>query len=196
MKPEDIDNNPAPVSTTVQTRAGEDVVLRPLQGDDAEILGDYFLALSEETRSLYAPHPFDRATAATLCAEINSAETMRFLAVKAGERPQVLAYFVVVFGVIDSDRNRYGKEGMPLNGETDCSVGPSVADAYQNSGLGSLVMRHLLDVARGMGYTRMLLLGGVRQHNKRAIHFYEKFGFVNVREFTSRAPNFDMIANL
>ena len=108
----------------------------------------------------------------------------------------MLAYFVVVFGVIESDRKRYGGDGMPLDGETDCSVGPSVADAYQNSGLGSLVMRHLLDAARRMGFKRMLLLGGVRQHNKRAIHFYEKFGFAKVREFTTRAPNFDMIADL
>ena len=196
MKPEDIDGNPGQISATVRLRNGEEAVLRPLQGGDAGILGDYFLGLSEETRSLYAPHPFDRETAAALCAGIDSADTMRFLAVKKGDVPQVLAYFVVVFGVIDSDRKRYGGDGMPLDGETDCSVGPSVADAYQNSGLGSLVMRHLLDAARGMGYRRMLLLGGVRQHNGRAIHFYEKFGFVKVREFTSRAPNFDMIADL
>ena len=31
---------------------------------------------------------------------------------------------------------------------------------------------------------------------ERSRAFYEKFGFVNVREFTTRAPNFDMIADL
>jgi diamine N-acetyltransferase len=196
MRPDDIDSNPALITATVQTRSDETVTLRPLRPDDAAILGDYLLGLSEQTRNLYAPHPFDRKTAEQLCANIDSADTMRFLAVKPGTEPQVLAYFVLVFGVIDFDKERYGKEGMPLDGETDCSIGPSVADAYQDSGLGSLMMKHLLDVVQRMGFKRMLLLGGVRQHNGRAIHFYEKFGFVKVREFTTRAPNFDMIAAL
>jgi GNAT superfamily N-acetyltransferase len=85
---------------------------------------------------------------------------------------------------------------MPLDDATDATIAPVVADAHQNSGFGSLVMLHLMPWLRRLGKRRMVLLGGVRQHNARAIRFYQKWGFRPVGTFTTSAPNIDMVAEL
>ena len=59
----DFDAHPEKVSKQIVLPNGQEVLLRPLRSDDASILGAYFLSLSQETRNLFAPHPFDRATA-------------------------------------------------------------------------------------------------------------------------------------
>ena len=96
----------------------------------------------------------------------------------------------------DADVQRYAARGMPLDDATDATIAPVVADAHQNSGLGSLVMLHLMPWLRRFGKRRLVLLGGVRQHNARAIRFYQKWGFRPVGTFTTSAPNIDMVAEL
>lgn len=193
----DFDAHPEKVSKKIVLPNEREVLLRPLQPDDAPILGTYFLSLSQETRNLFAPHPFDRATAEALCAQIDSTREMRLLAiVKEGEIERVVAYFITLFYVYDGDRKRYEEWGIPLNDATDCQIAPSAADDYQGTGLGRVMMEHLVELYRALGYQRMVLLGGVRQHNEQAIYFYKRFGFRTVAEFTTKAPNYHMIANL
>ena len=87
--------------------------------------------------------------------------------------------------------------GWILHDETDCTLAPSVADAYQSQGLGSLMMQHLLGLLPRLGRQRMLLWGGVRADNPRAVHFYTKFGFQRVGDFEAGGTNnYDMIADL
>ena len=94
----DFDAHPEKVSKKIVLPNEREVLLRPLQPDDAPILGTYFLSLSQETRNLFAPHPFDRATAEALCAQIDSTREMRLLAiVKEGEIERVVAYFYHAF---------------------------------------------------------------------------------------------------
>ena len=110
MRPEEIDLYPKRISKTIQLHTGDRVVLRPLRTEDREILGGYFLGLSEETKFQYAPHPFDQKTANELCDSINSAELLHFVATsKHKVTSQVLAYFILLMGVIDADRKRYAK---------------------------------------------------------------------------------------
>ena len=196
---EQIDRHPEIVSTTIALPTGEQALLRPLRQDDAAMLGTYFLGLSTETTRVYGPHSFDRETAERLCCELNSADHLRMLAViEENGQQQIVAYFIVYFGLYDSDCNRYLERDMPLDPATDCELAPSVADAYQSSGVGSLVMGHLLPLLKSAGRRRLVLVGGVRAENVRAIHFYEKFGFGKVGAFKSRGAidNFDMIAAL
>jgi len=196
---EQIDKHPEIVSTTIALPTGEQASLRPLRQDDAAILGAYFLGLSAETTRVYGPHPFDLETADRLCRELNSADHLRMLAViEENGQQQIVAYFIVYFGLYDADCNRYLERDMPLDPATDCELAPSVADAYQSSGIGSLVMGHLLPLLKSAGRRRLVLVGGVRAENVRAIHFYEKFGFGKVGAFKSRGAidNFDMIAAL
>ena len=171
--------------------------------EDAQVLGPFFCGLSEDTRRRYAPHPFDQETADALCANVDYADTIRMLATisppdAAVGQGQIIAYFILQLSVKDGDRDRYKKLGIDLDSESDCVLAPSVADAYQDQGVGSLMMAHLLTVARRLGRKRMVLMGGVRGMNDRAIHFYKKHGFRTVGTFDWPAGflNYDMIMDL
>ena len=191
-------DHPPKLRVSLALRSGEPALLRPLRSSDAGVLGRFFLGLSAETIGLYGPHPFDQETADRLCAEAETDRTQLrlLLLLDSGREPQALAYFIVGFVMNDADVQRYAARGMPLDDATDATIAPVVADAHQNSGFGSLMMRHLVPWLRRLGKRRMVLLGGVRQHNARAIHFYEKWGFRAVGTFTTSAPNIDMIAKL
>lgn len=198
MKLTDIDANPALNAKPISLASGEPALLRPLQRGDARMLGQYFLGLSEATRRVYGPHAFDQETADRICAELDNRQVLRLLATcGSGEAEQVIGYFILVFGVHEGDRKRYGQLGISLDTEEDCTLAPSVADAYQSAGLGSVMMEHLRHIARDCGRKRIVLWGGVRQDNPRAVHFYRKFGFEEKGEFyAGGVNNYDMIAQL
>lgn len=195
---EDIARDPALITKPTKCASGEDVVLRPLAPDDAGMLGEYFLGLLQATRRLYAPHPFDQATADKLCAEIDNAETLRLIATTSGGGVErVVAYFIVFWTIREGEIDRYKKVDVALDPETGSTLAPSVADQYQSQGLGSLMMQHIIDVARRLGRKTMVLSGGAREENKRAIHFYEKHGFRKVGEFRGdEVNNYDMVLEL
>ena len=185
---------PDDFSARVALPSGAEILLRPLAKGDTRALGDYFLALSDASKRVYGPHPFDRDTAAAACAGAGEDGTLRLLALKDGA---VIGYFILALGVRDGDRRRYDALGIELEEATDCTLAPSVLDAYQNSGLGSQMMAHLKKTAGALGRRRMLLWGGVRHDNPRARHFYEKFGFVEAGQFPAGGVNnSDMIADL
>ena len=197
MHPEDIDRYPERATTGVNLSNGQTACLRPLSADNGDILGEYFLGLSKTTRGFYGPHPFDQATADNICREIRHAETLRMLAtIEQDGQEHIVAYFLVFFGILDGDRPRYDKLGIALDQDTDCTLAPSVADAYQNTGVGSLVMTHLISVLHRCGRKRVVLWGGVQERNERGVHFYKKFGFQKIGEFMSKNNNYDMIADL
>jgi GNAT superfamily N-acetyltransferase len=151
--------------------------------DDASILGQTFLGLSDDTKVDFGPHPFDQATADALCAN-DYANTIRLIAT-IGENAQetVIAYFIFILGLRDAELERFGRVGNPLDPRTVCTVAPSVADDFQNQGVGSRLMLHLIWVARRLGRKRMVLFGGTYATNHRAVHFYEKHGFRTVGTF-------------
>jgi GNAT superfamily N-acetyltransferase len=194
-----LQTDPRSVAITFPIPSGLPVTFRLLEASDAPILGDYFVGLSEDTKRRYGPHPFDQVTADQLCAGINYADTMRWVVtLPVGGTEQVIAYFLLVPGTGQSEQQRYAALGIPLDSAQDCTLAPSVADAYQNTGLGSRLMPHLKGVARGLGFRRMVLMGGVFVYNERAVHFYEKHGFRKVGGFehTSGMPSYDMIMEL
>ena len=193
-----IDARPELVSSSEVLTSGQRVYLRPLRGDQAAELGAYFTGLSQATRRVYGPHPFDQETADGFCAALDSAHTLRMLAwIEEEEVERIVAYFVVELGVRAGDRRRYDALGLALHDATDCTLAPSVADAYQSQGLGSLMMQHLLGLLPRLGRQRMLLWGGVRADNPRAFYFYTKFGFRRVGDFEAGGTNnYDMVADL
>ena len=198
MKPGDIDSHPAPFSKEIRLSSGQPALLRPLCRSDAPRLGQYFLGLSAATRRVYGPHAFDQETADQICATLDSGQALRLLATHgAGEAEEIIGYFILVFGVHEGDRKRYEGLGIGLDAQGDCTLAPSVADAYQSAGLGSQMLEHLRWIARSCGRQRMVLWGGVRQDNPRAVHFYRKFGFEEKGEFAAGGVNnYDMIAPL
>jgi len=196
LTPEIITWNPDCLTRTLTIPSGEPLTFRVLRPEDGTLLGRYFEGLSQETRRRYAPHPLDRETGHQLCAEIDYADTLRFV-VLTQSQAEIIAYFILRLGTSEGDRQRYQERGLPLDDETDCALAPSVADARQSRGVGSAVMPAVLEVARRLGRRRMVLSGGTQATNYRAIRFYEKFGFRRVGDFMVRdLNNHDMILDL
>lgn len=185
----------------LETSSKQSFTFRPLAAVDAALLGQYFIHLSPQTVDLYGPHPFDQATADRLCAEIDLNRLIRWIAILTiAGREQVVGYLIQQIGIPADEMQRYAQVGYSLDPSAGCLVAPSVADAYQDQGLGSPMMAHVLAVAARMGLNYALLEGGVFAHNERAVHFYEKHGFQRVGTFTAPwakgRPSFDMICTL
>jgi len=195
LTPGAIEADPLSIARTFQMASGAPVTVRPLLRSDSPALGAYFLSLSEETRRRFGPHPLDQATADDLCATINPGEALRLVAVLPGPAgDEIIAYFILLLDVTEYELARYAQCGIALHSQTDCTVAPSVADRYQNSGLGSRCFQYLIELARRLGRQRMLLLGGTQASNHRAIHFYTKHGFRMIGSFEEPEGvlNYDM----
>jgi ribosomal protein S18 acetylase RimI-like enzyme len=183
--------------TSAALSSGEGVVLRLLEAGDPDLLTAYLEGLSEETRRRWGPHPFDRETAVAICASLDPADVLRMVAVTGeGAAARIIGYVLLKLGGLDSDRERFAKLGLPLDPDTVASLAPSVADGYQDQGVGSLLMGHVLETARRLGLRKIVLWGGVQATNERAKHFYRKWGFRKVGEFFTDKDNDDMILEL
>lgn len=176
-----IQSDPGCIAARITSPKGLTLVFRPVSAADAPALGRYFLGLSAETKSLYGPHPFDQPTADRLCAEIDYTHTIRMVGEQGNG--EIIAYFILQMTIPEYEMNRYTSYGITLDPSLGCLVAPSVADAYQNQGIGSPLMRHILNVARDLQKRYVLLMGGVYAHNLRAIHYYQKHGFRQVGTF-------------
>jgi GNAT superfamily N-acetyltransferase len=194
---DDVRRDPLRLAANLRTAAGLGFTVRPLTPRDGGILGKYFLGLSERTKALYAPHPFDLATADALCAGTDYADTIRFIAVlPGGPRGKGIGYIILKLGLTPGERERYPRAGVEVDPSLDCLVAPSVADAYQGLGLGTPCLRHVMGAARQLGRRYCLLMGGVYADNERAVQFYRKAGFRLAASFTlpqaGARPAFDM----
>src|SRR4051812_30917795 len=126
-------------------RTGERMTMRPLRADDASRFADYLGSLSEQTRARWGPHRFDAETAHHICETLDPADILRVVGTIPGHgEERIIAYVLLKLGAWDDDRERYEKRGIPLDPETDATLAPSVADDYQNQGVGSLMMGHVL----------------------------------------------------
>ncbi len=188
---------PVPLYSDARLTAGERLRVRLLRPDDEERLGDYFLGLSDRTRSLYGPHAFDRPTARAICAALDPRDMLRIVATMDGPRnEEIVAYLLLKLGVRESDGKRYAALGIKLDPSRTAALAPSVADAWQNRGVAGAVMPTLFAMARSVGLRRIVLWDGVIADNHLAQGFYRKWGFVKVGEFTTSALNYDMVADI
>jgi len=167
--------------THIALRDGADAVVRPLEATDAETLGDFFLGLSEKTRSTYGPHAFDRETAVKLCDEVGDGITVRFVGeVEGTDGPEFVGYMILTRTIWPDDVTRY--EGRLELDKCAC-LAPVVADAYQSQGVGTTMAQHVMASAAKMGLVQVILMGGVIDDNHRARKLYERLGFQYAGEF-------------
>lgn len=171
--------------------SGESITIRLLESDDAPKLLDYFNGLSAQTRQYFGPHPFDSETVHTICTTLNPNDCARLVALSP-EHECMVAYVLVSAGATPADVVRYKALGIDIHPETDCSLAPSIADAYQSQGLGNFLMEKALAVARAMLKKRVILWGGVQARNERAVRYYRKYGFVELSQFETDVLNYDM----
>jgi len=182
----EVARNPADFATPLRMATGEQIFLRPLLPRDVEMLARFLLGLSAESRRLSTFSSYDRATAQELCEAIARYDKLRLAAVEMdGAEESIVGLMEFSFDLTSGDIDRYTKVNFPLDPKTDCRFGPTLADGWQNRGLGSRLLPPLWEIARRFGRSRVILWGGVLADNSRAIRFYEKNGFRHVGNFVN-----------
>ena len=172
---------------------GANVTMRLLQQQDAEALYVYLNSLSAESRSRFGPHAFDKETVYNICA--NTGENIKRIIALNNDR--IVAYMLLKKGMIIEDAQRYAQYNMLFNENTTATYAPSVADDFQNTGLGSKMLAHILEIIKQQGFQKMILWGGVQATNARAVHFYDKHRFIRIANFWhDNKDNIDMILSI
>jgi GNAT superfamily N-acetyltransferase len=169
---------PELVTTVVELPGGESALFRPLMPEDDVRLAQFLKDLSPLTRRFSTFSGYDLTAAREMCEAINRYDKLR-LVVQGPAEPsgRLIALFEFSFAITTADQQRFRAYGINLDARTDCRFGPTIADEYQNQGLGNLLFPHIVDIARRFGQTRVILWGGVFARNGRAIRYYEKNGF-------------------
>ena len=189
---------PLDLTGQVTLRDGRIAMVRPLRADDVDRLTDYFARFSADSRRFYGPHPFDRATAERICANLGPEDGVRFVALLGeGDAAMIIAYMILARRIGESDRQRYGDR---LDYAHCACLAPSVADDFQSQGLGTRMGQQVLAMARRLGLRQVILMGGVVAKNERARRLYERLGFRRMGEFTTHGKetllNYDMLVDL
>lgn len=181
---------------TFNLQSGEKLIFRPLKTNDIQGLTKFLEGLSSETRKLSTFSSFDVVTAQEFCDAINKYDKLRFIVETI--KGKIVALLEFSFGIPKDDFERFNKYGESLNEQTDCRFGPTLADDYQNQGIGSLIFQYIVEITKKFGKKRIILYGGVLGENVRAIHFYKKHGFHIAGEFDNSESKhmIDMILNL
>ncbi|WP_345347785.1 GNAT family N-acetyltransferase [Actinoallomurus liliacearum] len=193
----EIAEEPRVLTYRVNLRDGAELVLRPLTHADTERLAGFLCGLSAESRRYSTFDGYDFAAARELCAAIARYDKLR-LVLEEPASGGIAGLFEFSLAITAGDIARYRAAGVHITETTDCRFGPTLADAYQGRGVGTLAFPSLAEVVRRLGRTRIILWGGVLADNVRAIRFYEKNGFRHVGSFTDQnsSRSLDMMLDL
>jgi len=153
---------PSEWETVFTAKNGEKVVFRPEQSGDTEMLWEMFSTLSEESASNLTP-PFTRERVESWTSNINYDE--------------VLAIVVIIEE--KSEQRIIGSASLKFNQQEalkhKAELGITVHDNYQNMGIGTALLKHLITIARMKNLKKIYL--HVSTANDRAINLYKKAGF-------------------
>lgn len=179
------------------------LLFRPLKDIDVDPLTNFLENLSSESKRFSVYPGYDRSTAQQFCSGISRNDRIRFVLInplpESGFSYRIVGLFFLKFGVSEPYIERFKRAvGIELDSETTVCIGPTLADEYQGKGLGSLVLKILLDLAKKLGKRRVILYGGVMEDNVRAIRFYEKHGFKKIGCFMGKngQKSLDMMLDL
>ena len=171
-----------------------DITVRLIEAADTLLLYQYLQNLSAETVKRFQPHAFDFNTVENICRNCADENIFRFAAVTNG---QVIAYMLFKKGWVDEDRSRYMQRNQTFNEHTLITFAPSVADAWQNCGLGSAMYQPIEKLLQQQGFETIVLWGGVQALNHRAVHYYEKSNYQHLGSYYwNEMDNYDMLKHL
>ena len=153
---------PTEWETGFTAKNGMKLEFRPKLFSDAEMLWEMFSTLSESSVSNLIP-PFTRERIEGWTTNIDYDEVLTIVAlVKENYHQRIVGSASLKF-----DPNEHSKHRAEL--------GITVHDDYQNLGIGTALVKHLLDIAK-MKKIRKIWLQ-VNTNNNSAIHVYRKAGF-------------------
>ena len=148
--------------TEFTAKNGKKVVFRPEQPNDTEMLWEMFSTLSKESASNLLP-PFTRERVEGWTHDINYNEVLAIVAVIEEENGK---------RIIGSTSLKFNPQKALKH---KAELGLTVHDDYQNMGIGTALLLHILDVARMKKLNKVWLQ--VSTNNDRAVHVYKKTGF-------------------
>ncbi|MGE5107674.1 MAG: GNAT family N-acetyltransferase [Sphingobacteriales bacterium] len=176
-----------------QLKNGQKASIRLLNDNDTQKLFSYLSSLSSETKSRFSPHSFDWQTVENICTNLD--DVMRYVALEAAG--EIIAYMLFKQGMIEWDGKRYAERNQYFIYHTTVTYAPSVADGWQNSGLGTMMHRQIESVLKSKGIQHIILWGGVQVANERAMNFYKKLGYLLMGSFRhNEMDNQDMMKQL
>jgi|GEM_PF-440404 len=155
-------NYPNEWTKKIVLKSGVEVFLRPEHSNDTEMLWDMFSTLSKESLQ-YLVHPFTRERIESWTENIDYAKNLPILAlIQETGKERIIGSASLSFHSQEGVRHKAG-------------LGLTVHDDYQDQGLGTSMIKHLLEIARKKGLKKIYLR--VDTKNDKAIHVYEKCGF-------------------
>jgi len=147
---------------TVTLKNGQLVFLRPELSTDTEMLWEMFSTLSDATLSNLVL-PFTRERIERWTSNIDYEKDLPILAlIKEEGKQRIIGSASLSFNSAEAFKHK-------------AELGVTVHDNYQNMGLGTAMVYHLLDIVRKKRLKKVFLL--VNTGNTRAIHIYERCGF-------------------
>jgi diamine N-acetyltransferase len=168
------------------------IVVRKFTSSDLDALLHYLHNLTSETKSRFGPHTFD---AEGLIQFYNDQSVTGFIALDV-EPNTIIAYSIIRDGILEHDKERLmGYQYIGLDDHA-CTYAPSVADSWRGKGIGKLMFDCILKDLRQKETRWIILWGGVQNSNKKALHFYQKLGFITLGYFEYNGSNQDMLLEL
>ena len=153
---------PSEWQTNFIAKNGMKVEFRPCQPDDTEMLWQMFSTLSEDSVSNLIP-PFARDRIEEWTSNIDYDKVLAIVAVieEKGEQ-QIIGDASLEFNSYEDSKHKAG-------------LGIAIHDKYQNMGIGTALLKHLLNIAKKKKLRKVWL--EVNTTNNSAIHIYNKAGF-------------------
>jgi putative acetyltransferase len=146
----------------VTLKNGQLVFLRPELSTDTEMLWEMFSTLSEGSLNNLVL-PFTRERIERWTSSIDYEKNLPILAlIKKDGKQRIIGTASLSFNSAEAFKHK-------------AELGVTVHDDYQNMGLGTAMVYHLLDIARKKRLKKVFLL--VNTDNARAIRVYKKCGF-------------------
>ncbi|MDB5803899.1 MAG: long-chain fatty-acid-CoA ligase [Betaproteobacteria bacterium] len=153
---------PAALIRTETLRDGTQFLLRPIRPEDAAIESAFVEGLSEQSRYMRFFNPI-KSLAPRLLARLTQVDYDRELALLATQGEGAAEHII---GVVRYSPNADG---------VSCEFAVAIADDWHGRGLGSLLMRRLIEAARVAGYLR--LTGSVLEGNRKMHSLMHRLGF-------------------
>ena len=157
---------PPELEANWQLPDGTDVSVRPIRPEDAEIEQDFVQNLSAESKYFRFMQSMDRLTPLMLArfTQIDYGREIALVAVINEDTPQARILGVARY-VSNPDKQ-------------SCEFALTVADAWQQKGIGRQLMQRLMTVARDRGIE--IMEGEVLSHNSKMLRLCERLGFRTV----------------
>ncbi|MCW4024843.1 MAG: GNAT family N-acetyltransferase [Candidatus Bathyarchaeota archaeon] len=146
--------------TTFTAKNGAKIHFRPEVASDTEMLWEMFSTLSEQTVSFLIP-PLSRERIAGWTSNINYNAILPIMGLPQGE-DRIIASATLQFNSMEALQHK------------GC-LAITVHDDYQNIGIGTALLQHLIGVAKSRGLKKVWLT--VNVDNERALNLYRKLGF-------------------